>query len=91
VLIVVTIETQQFPVAAVGWIVIVVVVLVVYRKFTKFFSGKFPSAMRAYPGINLECSFPISLLPEILVALGLGDELLNIWVCLLCWHWPSLE
>ena len=78
VLIVVTIETQQFPVAAVGWIVIVVVVLVVYRKFTKLFTGKFSSATCAYPGINLECSFPVSLLPEILVVLGLGDELLNI-------------
>jgi hypothetical protein len=78
VLIVVTIETQQLPVAAVGWIVIVVVVLVVYRKFTKLFTGKFSSATRAYPWINLECSFPISLLPEILVVLGLGDELLNI-------------
>jgi hypothetical protein len=78
VLIVVTIETQQFPVGAVGWIVIVVVVLVVYRKFTKLFTGKFSSATCAYPGINLECSFPVSLLPEILVVLGLGDELLNI-------------
>ena len=77
-LIVVTIETQQFPVAAVGWIVIVVVVLVVYRKFTKLFARKFSSTTCAYPRINLECSFPISLLPEILVVLGLGDELLNI-------------
>ncbi len=53
VLIVVTIDTQQFPVAAVGWIVIVVVVLVVYREFTKLFTGKFSPATRAYPGIKL--------------------------------------
>ena len=35
---VVTIETQQLPIAAVGRIVLVVVILVMNRKFTKSFS-----------------------------------------------------
>ncbi len=83
VLIFVTIDAQQFPIATVRWIVIVVVVFVVYREFTKFFTLKLSSAARAYRGIHLECLSPISLLPDILVVSGLGDELVYIWLCLL--------
>jgi hypothetical protein len=35
VLIVVTVQTQELPVAAVGWVVIVVVILVMNRELTK--------------------------------------------------------
>ncbi len=50
---VVTIETQQLPVAAIGRIVVVVVVLVMDRELTQRFAGKFASAMRTEPGIYL--------------------------------------
>jgi hypothetical protein len=53
VLIVVTIETQKLPVAAIGRIVVVVVVLVMDRKLTELFAGKFASATRTEPGIHL--------------------------------------
>ncbi|OAD21641.1 hypothetical protein THIOM_002586, partial [Candidatus Thiomargarita nelsonii] len=53
VLIVVTIETQQLPIAAVGRIVVVIVVLVMDREFTKICAGKFASTTPTYPGIEL--------------------------------------
>ena len=57
-----TVEAQVFPVAAIGRIVIVIVVLVVYRQLVEVFPGKFPSASRADPGVNPERLFPISFL-----------------------------
>ena len=75
VLIVVTVETEQLPVAPVGWIVVVVVVLMMDREFAKLFTAKFASAPRTDPGIHLERLRPIGLLPLSLVAPRLGDNL----------------
>ena len=41
VLIVMTVETKQLPVAAVGWIVVVVVVFMMDRELPQFFATKF--------------------------------------------------
>ena len=68
VLVVVTIDAQQLPVAAVGRIVIMVVVFVVDGQLAQLFSAKFSSAAGTDPGIHLERSFPIGLLPLLPVA-----------------------
>jgi hypothetical protein len=73
--IVVTVETQQFPVAPVGWIVVVVVVLVMDRQFTQLCAAKFPSAPCTDPGIQLERLRPIGLLPLIPVVPRLSNNL----------------
>jgi len=62
VLIVVTVETQQLPVASVGWIVIVVVVLVMNRELAQLLAVKFASAVRTDPREHFERLFPIGLL-----------------------------
>ena len=72
VLIVVTVETQQLPVATVGRIVIVVVVLMMDRELAKFLALKIAPAPRTDPGIDLERLLPITLLPLLPVAPGLG-------------------
>jgi len=85
VLIVVTIETQQLPVAPVGRIVIVVMVLVMNRELTKFLACKFATAPRTDPGVNLERLLPIGLLPTFPVAPSLCNDLVrlvSVWSCL---------
>ena len=76
VLIVVTIETQQFPVAAVRRIVVVVMILVMDRKLTKALAFEFAPAPRTDPRVNLERSLPIGLIPKFLVAPGRGNDLI---------------
>ena len=77
VLIVVTIETQELPVAPVRRIVIVVMVLMMDRKLTKLFALKIAPAPRTDPGIDLERLLSIPLLPLLTVAPGLGYNPLN--------------
>jgi hypothetical protein len=82
VLIVMTIETQQFPIAAVGGIIIVVVILVMDRELTKSLACKFAPASRTDPRENLERSLPIHLLPTLSVAPSLGNDLIQpVGIC----------
>jgi len=60
-LIVVAIETQQFPVAAVGWIVAVVVILMMDGQLAQLLAGKFAPAARADPREELQGPLAISL------------------------------
>ena len=59
--IVMAIEAQQLPVAAVGRVVVVVVILMMDREFTELLSGKFASAPGADPGKELERTLPVAL------------------------------
>jgi len=54
VLIVVTVETEQLPVASVRRIVVVVVVFMMDRELTQLFAGKFPPAVRTDPWEHFE-------------------------------------
>ena len=62
VLIVVTVETEQLPVASIGWIVVVVMILMMDSKLAQFLAVKFASAMRTDPGKQFDRALPISLL-----------------------------
>ena len=75
VLIVVTVETQQLPVAPVGGIVVVVVILVMDCQLTQLCAAKFPSAARTDPRIQLERLRPIALLALRLGAPRLSNNL----------------
>ena len=74
VLIVVAVETQQFPVAPVGRIVVVVVIFVMDRELAKFLALEFAPTARADPGVNLERLLPITLLSLLAAAAGLSDN-----------------
>jgi hypothetical protein len=67
--IVVTVETQQLPVAPVGRIVVVVVVLVMDRELAQLLAVTFASAMRTDPRKHLERVLSIGLLQLSLGAL----------------------
>jgi hypothetical protein len=74
VLILVTVETEQLPVAPVGWIVVVVVVPVMDREFAKLFAAEFAAASPTNPRIHLEGLLSIGFFPLSLVSQRLGDN-----------------
>ena len=57
-----TVETEQFPVASVRRIVVVVMVLVMDRELAEFLAVKLSSAVRADPWKHLERVLSIGLL-----------------------------
>jgi hypothetical protein len=57
-----TVETEQFPVVPVGWIIVVVVVLVMDGELVQLLTVKLASAVRTDPGEHLERLLPIGLL-----------------------------
>jgi hypothetical protein len=67
-----TLETQQFPIAAVRRIIVVVVVLVVDGKFAQSFAREFSAAPTTDVGEKLQGSVAISRqsLPSISSSLG---------------------
>jgi hypothetical protein len=75
VFIIVTVKAQQLPVAAVGWIVVVVVVLVMNRELAQFFAAEFTSTPRTDLGKHFECLFAVGFFQLIPVLPGLGNDL----------------
>jgi hypothetical protein len=73
-LVVMTINAQQLPIAPVGWIIVMVVVFVVDRQLTQSLALKFAPAAGADPGKNLECLFAIALKPLLAAGAGLSDD-----------------
>jgi len=62
--IIMTIEAEKFPVAAVGGVVIVIVIFVMNCQFADFFSGKLAAASAAYMREKLQRLFPITLFAQ---------------------------
>ena len=79
-LIIMTIDAKELPVAAVGWIVVMVVITVVDGKFLEICPGELPRAAAAYPGIHLERFFTVSLFTLFPVAPGIGDDPVELLV-----------
>jgi len=77
VLVFVTVDTQQLPVAAVRRIVVVVVILVMDRELSNFSPREFSSASGTDPRKNLERSLPIGLLSTLSKSPGLVDKLIR--------------
>lgn len=75
--IVMAVNAQQFPIAAIGWIVVVIMILMVNGQFAKIFGGKFPRAPAANPRVHLQRPFPVSVFFKLLIALDLVDKLLH--------------
>ena len=73
-LIFVAVKTQKLPVAAVGGIIVVVVIFVMNRELTKFRAAEFTSAMPAHPGVHLERLLSIPLCSLALVTPCLTDN-----------------
>jgi hypothetical protein len=59
----VAVHAKQFPVAAVGRIIIVVAVFMVHRQLVQFLAGKFSSAPGADPRQDLERLIAVNIPP----------------------------
>ena len=74
---VVAVKAQQFPVAAVSRIVVVIAVLVVNREHAQVRAGEFAPAAPAYPGKEFERLLAIGLFATVPDAPGLGNQLVQ--------------
>jgi len=82
-LIVMTIYTEQLPVAAVRRVVFMVVILMMDREFTEFSACKFPAATGADPRVNPERALPVALLLERSVPPGFCNQFINVIILFL--------
>ena len=65
VLVVMTIQTQQFPVTAIARIIIMIVVTVMHRQLMHILVCEFPAAAPANRRIHLQRLLTISLIPQL--------------------------
>jgi len=61
VLMIMAVDTEQLPVAAVRRVVVVVVILVMHRQLAQLFAFEIPAAMAAHPRKQFQCLFTIVL------------------------------
>ncbi len=82
VFIVVTVETEQFPVTAIGWIVVVVMVFVMDRELSQSFSTELAPATRTYLWIQFERLRAVTLFSLVSLASGHRDNrVLSVYAC----------
>jgi len=79
VLVAVTVDAKQLPVAAVLGIVFMVVILVMDGKFLELLAGELTAAMGADVGQYLEGLAAIALIPLLALAPHLRDELIHLF------------
>ncbi|CAK0772786.1 hypothetical protein CCP4SC76_5600017 [Gammaproteobacteria bacterium] len=76
-LVVVAIDAEQFPVAAVGRVVVVVVVTMVNRQFPQILAGELAATTPAHPGVEFEGLLPVALFPHQPCLLCVGYDLIE--------------
>jgi len=78
--VIVAIDAEQFPVAAVGRVVVVIVIKVVDRQLAQLFTFEFPDTSGADMREKLQGLFPVSGLAQLLFFAHLGNDLIiSIW------------
>src|SRR5437879_403643 len=78
VFVVVTVQTQQLPVAAVGRVVVVIVVPVVDGQLAHGGARELARAAPTDPGVDLQRPFPVAALALLGVAAGAGGEAVEL-------------
>jgi hypothetical protein len=87
------VDAEQLPVAAIGGIIVVIDVLMVHRKFAQTFSVEFTPAAPADVGKQLERAGPVARLSGLGVTAKLGEKLslsCRVWSGVLGLHGPFL-
>ena len=83
VFIVVTIDAQKLPIAAIRRVIVMIVVAVVDGELHNVIAGEFPSATSANPWIELERLLAVALFARLPVLPGFGDQLVQFaGICL---------
>ena len=72
--VIMTINTEVFPVASVRRIVLVIVIFMVNRQFMHIPICELSAATGAHPGVNLERLFAVSCFFPALIATGTGQK-----------------
>ena len=72
--IVVAIDAQQLPVAAVLGIVVVIMIAVMHGKFLQSLAGEFAPAAGADPGIKFQRPFAVGQRPRVALSPRPGDD-----------------
>lgn len=78
-LVIVAVDAEQFPVAAVGGIVVVVVVDMVHGEFAELFSFEFTGAASAHQREQFQGLFPVSRLACLLFLAHFGDQAIPLF------------
>ena len=78
VLVVVAVETEQLPVAAVGRVVLVIVVAVMHSQFAQVAAGEFAGTAAADPWVDFQGLFAIALIARVRRAAGIGDDAVEL-------------
>ena len=74
VFVVVAVQTEQFPIAAIRWVVVVIVITVVNCQLTQIGACELSSAAATYPWINLQRLLNDSSEPLVSGAPGVGHN-----------------
>ena len=72
--VIVTVQTEQFPVAAIRRVVVVIMVFVMYRQFAQAHSGKLAAAPRTYPWKQFKRPLAIAGLTQFTLLACFGDD-----------------
>ena len=73
-LVVVAVQAKQFPVAAIGRVVVVIVVAMMDRQLAQVGAREFACAAAADPRVDLQRQIPVVLLARFRVAACVGDD-----------------
>ena len=76
--VVMAVDTEVLPVAAVGGVVFVIVVLVVNRQFVHIPVRELPGATGAHPRVDLERLFTVAFFFLALILAGAGQKLIDL-------------
>ena len=77
VFILMTVDTKQFPVASVRWVIVVIMIAVMDGQFTQIGTVKVPAATATYPRKHFQRLLPIGLFPLFAVFSGFSDNLVE--------------
>jgi len=72
------VEAQQFPVAAIVWIIVVVMVSMMDRQFPQILAIELARASTANPGIHFERPFAVTIVPRFPLTLGPCNNLVQL-------------
>jgi hypothetical protein len=73
-LVIMAVNAEQFPIAAVEGIIVVIMIYVVHGEFTELFALEFPGASAANRREQFQGLFPVSRLAFLLLTAHFGDH-----------------
>ncbi|OGT78787.1 MAG: hypothetical protein A3I78_08215 [Gammaproteobacteria bacterium RIFCSPLOWO2_02_FULL_56_15] len=77
VFILMTVDTKQFPVASVRWVIVVIMIAVMDGQFTQIGTVKVPAATATYPRKHFQRLLPIGKLSLLTVFPGFSHNLIE--------------